>query len=178
MTSTAIDIRRAGDDDAHELALLAESTFRDAFAAVNTAADMQAHCAATYAADIQLAEIRDTRRETWVVDAGGQLVAYTQLRLDAVSPLISGERPIEIQRFYVSASHHGRGLAHTLMQFVLDRTAAIGSAPVWLGVWERNPRAIAFYRKWGFEVVGGQTFKLGSDPQRDLVMCRLEQSTG
>jgi RimJ/RimL family protein N-acetyltransferase len=43
---------------------------------------------------------------------------------------------------------------------------------VWLGVWERNPRAIAFYRKFGFVEVGDKVFPLGTDPQRDIVMAR------
>ncbi len=41
---------------------------------------------------------------------------------------------------------------------------------LWLGVWEHNPRAVAFYRKKGFRVVGDHVFQLGSDPQRDLIM--------
>jgi diamine N-acetyltransferase len=41
---------------------------------------------------------------------------------------------------------------------------------VWLGVWERNARAIAFYEKHGFIVIGEQPFMLGLDEQRDLVM--------
>jgi ribosomal protein S18 acetylase RimI-like enzyme len=43
---------------------------------------------------------------------------------------------------------------------------------VWLGVWERNPKAIAFYKKFGFREVGAHVFPLGSDPQRDVVMAR------
>jgi hypothetical protein len=39
-------------------------------------------------------------------------------------------------------------------------------------VWERNPRAIRFYGKYGFRPVGDQTFVLGTDPQRDLVLER------
>jgi len=121
---------------------------------------------------LQLAEIRESGRETWVAEADRRLVAYLQLRLDAESPLISGTRPVEIQRFYVDASHHGTGLAHQLMAHVLARAEAAGAATLWLGVWERNPRALAFYRKWGFDVVGEHIFKLGDDPQRDLVTRR------
>jgi len=169
---TPIQFRRARDADALELSALAERTFRDAFEAVNTAADMQAHCAATYSEAIQRAEIRRPGLETWVADADGRQIAYVQLRLDAVSPMIRCDRPIEIQRFYVDASRHGGGLAHALMEHVLARAEAAGFTTIWLGVWERNPRAIAFYRKWGFEAVGEQTFRLGHDPQRDLVMSR------
>ena len=168
----AIRIRRAKEDDALSLSLLAETTFRDAFVDLNTRANMELHCAMSYGQALQLAEIRDSSRETWVAEFDSRLVAYVQLRLDAVSPMISSERPVEIQRFYVDASHHGAGLAHQLMAHVLARAKAAGSATLWLGVWERNPRALAFYRKWGFDVVGELTFYLGDDPQRDFMMRR------
>jgi hypothetical protein len=108
----AIWIRRAEEDDALELSVLAERTFRAAFAESNTAANMQLHCATAYGHALQLAEIRESGRETWVAEADARLVAYVQLRFDATSPMISGERPVEIQRFYVDASHHAAGLAH------------------------------------------------------------------
>jgi diamine N-acetyltransferase len=174
---SAIRIRRAEDDDALALAVLAERTFRAAFAESNSPANMQLHCAANYGQALQLAEIRKPGRETWVAEAEKRLVAYVQLRLDAASSIVLGERPVEIQRFYVDASHHGTGLAHQLMAHVLARAAEVGSAQLWLGVWERNPRALAFYRKWGFDVVGEHIFKLGDDPQRDLLMRRNVQST-
>ncbi len=168
----AVRIRRAEENDALALSVLAERTFRAAFADTNTPANMQLHCARSYGQALQLAEIRDSGRETWVAESDSRLVAYVQLRLDAASPMISGERPVEIQRFYVAASHHGTGLAHELMAHVLARADVVGSAALWLGVWERNPRALAFYRKWGFDVVGEHAFKLGDDPQRDLIMRR------
>jgi GNAT superfamily N-acetyltransferase len=168
----AIRIRRAQEDDALELSVLAECTFRAAFSDFNTAANMQLHCAAHYSQARQLAEIRDPGRETWVAETDGRMVAYVQLRLDAASPMISGERPVEIQRFYMDASYHGSGLAQQLMAQVLARAEAAGAAPLWLGVWERNPRAVAFYRKWQFDVVGEHIFTLGEEPQRDLVMRR------
>ena len=47
-----------------------------------------------------------------------------------------------------------------------------GSTTAWLGVWEHNPRAIAFYRKWGFTPVGEHCFAVGDDPQRDVILER------
>jgi len=58
------------------------------------------------------------------------------------------------------------------MRASLQSLARRGLRGVWLGVWEHNPRALAFYRKFGFEAVGEQVFLLGNDPQRDLVMYR------
>jgi diamine N-acetyltransferase len=165
-------IRRADERDAPALSTLAEATFREAFAELNTAANMRLHCAASYGQALQLAEIRESNSETWVAELNSRLVAYVQLRLDAASPVILGGRSVEIRRFYVRASHHGTGLAHQLMTHVLARTDAAGYAVLWLGVWERNARALAFYGKWGFEVMGEHTFNVGDDPQRDLLMRR------
>src|ERR1700690_3295476 len=123
----AIQIRRAEEDDALELSVLAERTFRAEFAESNPAANMQLHCATTYGYALQLAEIRESSRETWVAEADARLAAYVQLRFDATSPMIPGERPVEIQRFYVDASHHGAGLAHRLMAHVVARVEAAGS---------------------------------------------------
>ena len=69
----------------------------------------------------------------------------------------------------VDAPWHGKGIAHALMDASLDEAAHRGAATVWLGVWERNARAIRFYGKRGFHDIGVQPFKLGSDLQHDRV---------
>src|SRR3984957_10755382 len=95
----ANEIMRAGEGNRQELSALAARPLRTGVAEWNTAADMQLHCATTYSHALQLAEIRESNRETWVAEAGARLVAYVQLRFDATSPLISGERPVETHRF-------------------------------------------------------------------------------
>jgi ribosomal protein S18 acetylase RimI-like enzyme len=72
----------------------------------------------------------------------------------------------------VARDCHGKGVAHDLMNACMDEMRFHRSDVVWLGVWERNPRAIAFYKKFGFLEVGVHVFPLGSDPQRDIVMSR------
>jgi ribosomal protein S18 acetylase RimI-like enzyme len=81
-------------------------------------------------------------------------------------------RPLEIVRIYACQEWLGRGVGPMLMQACLDEARQRGCDALWLDVWERNPRAIAFYRKWGFKVVGTQGFQLGSDMQTDLLMQR------
>jgi len=85
---------------------------------------------------------------------------------------VTGGAPLEIVRFYVDRPWHGRGVAQQLMEAAVNTARAAGARTLWLGVWERNPRAIAFYRKCGFQDVGTQTFVLGADHQRDLVLTR------
>lgn len=165
-------IRLATDRDAATLAEFAERTFRAAFAGANTAADMDEHCRRSYGEAVQAGEIRDPSRTTLLSFADDRLVGYGQLRQGTPPSCVVAARPAEIQRLYVDACQHGKGTAHALMAALLDRAIAGGADAAWLGVWERNPRAIAFYAKSGFSVVGEHVFMLGADPQRDLVLAK------
>ncbi len=166
-------IRRATADDAAALAALAERTFRDTFAAQNSAQNMDHHCRTHYGADIQASEIARADHVTLVVEAAGALIAYAQLRLAAAPACVPGKHPGEIQRFYVDQPWHGQGIAQALMAACLQALTEQGCDTVWLGVWEHNPRAIAFYCRHGFNEVGEHCFALGDDPQRDILLARV-----
>ena len=58
------------------------------------------------------------------------------------------------------------------MQACLEEAARRGCDTVWLSTWVRNPRGLAFYRKWGFVEAGKATFQLGADLQNDLLLQR------
>lgn len=166
-------LRPAGPADAAELSALAERTFRDTFATLNTAEDMDLHCASSYSPARQAAEIDDADMETVVAEAEGRLVAFAQVHRRAEPPAsLPPCRSIELRRFYVERGFHGTGLADALMARVFEGARAAGAEAVWLGVFEQNPRAIRFYERCGYAAVGSQVFVVGSDPQRDLVMLR------
>jgi diamine N-acetyltransferase len=165
-------IRPAVVPDAPWLATLAERTFRETYAAHNTPEDMERYVAEHFGPERQTAELRAERMITLVAEVDEQAAGYAQLGRGAAPPAVSGPEPMEVIRFYVDRPWHGRGLAYQLMAAAEDRARAGGARTLWLGVWERNPRAIAFYRKCGFTDVGTQTFVLGSDRQRDLVLAK------
>ena len=80
--------------------------------------------------------------------------------------------PLEVSRIYVLRRWHGRGVGPALMAECLRRASANGHDVAWLAVWQRAPQPLAFYRKWGFKIVGTATFQLGADVQDDYVMAR------
>jgi ribosomal protein S18 acetylase RimI-like enzyme len=166
-----VTIRRAVPADAVALAALAEQTFRAAFAADNNPDDMDAYCATAFSAVVQGAQVADPTIDTLVVADDGHLVAYAQLRPGA-PPGVDVHGPTELWRFYVDPALHGRGVAPQLMTAALEAARARHAATLWLGVWERNYRAQAFYRKYGFTDIGAHTFVLGTDRQTDLIMAR------
>jgi ribosomal protein S18 acetylase RimI-like enzyme len=165
---TTLTIRRATPADAAPLARVAERIFRETFGPDNRAEDIEAYVARAYGEEPQRRELEDPAGIALLVEDGGALIAFAQLRLTPDSP--HGE--IEITRFYVDHSQHGRGVAQALMAVVAETATALQATKVWLGVWERNARAIAFYVKCGFVDAGSQPFLLGSDLQTDRVMVR------
>ncbi|HJS47734.1 MAG TPA: GNAT family N-acetyltransferase [Gemmatimonadales bacterium] len=168
----AATIRIAEAGDAVPLAEFAERAFREAFGPDNRPADMDGYVAGSYGPARQAAELADPAIVTLLAEEGGALTGFVQLRHGPAPACVPGPATIEIWRFYVDRRWQGRGLAGALMDAALAAARARGGRLAWLAVWERNPRAQAFYRKCGFQVVGEQPFQLGADRQRDLVMAR------
>lgn len=156
--------------DAGMLADFGARTFRDAFGAQNDPHDMALFLRQTYGPEQQAAELRDPALHTLLAEEGGVLVGYAQLRAGPAPACVAGRQPMELQRIYVDGRWHGRGVAQRLMAGVLESGRERGADRIWLGVWEHNPRAQAFYRKLGFRDVGSQPFTLGTSRQTDRVM--------
>ena len=170
--SRDITIRRATIADAEPLAELGARTFRETFGADNSAENMALHLSEKFAPELQRRELTDASASMFVACAGEVIVGYALLRDGSHADCVTGRAPIEIERIYVDAPWHGSGAAAALMRACEDEARRRGAETMWLGVWERNPRAIRFYEKNGFRQVGTQPFMLGRDPQTDLVMER------
>jgi ribosomal protein S18 acetylase RimI-like enzyme len=171
-----ISIRRALVDDAQALSRLGAATFRDTFERDNTPGDMQLYLATAFTPERQAAEIADHASTLLVAEhhgepADAELVGYAHLVSGPAPGPVTGPAPLEIKRLYVSRSWHGKGVAQALMDAAIHAARTRGAKTLWLGVWERNPRAAAFYSKYGFERVGEQTFVLGTDTQTDWLLA-------
>lgn len=165
-------IRRAVAGDNALLAELGAQTFFDTFAACNTPQDMADYLAASFSPLKQAAELADPATVFLIAELDSAPIGYARLRSGPAPACVGGRAPIEIVRFYVRREWIGQGLAAQLMAACLRQAEQAGCDVIWLDVWEHNPRAIAFYRKWGFEQAGTQPFQLGSDLQTDLLMAR------
>ena len=172
MRDITIVVREATAADAPSLAAFGERTFRDAFAADNRPEDVEAYVSATYSPERQRTEIADPTLLTLVAERHETLVAYAQLCAGEAPACVSGPAPMELMRFYVDRPWHGRGVAHTLIAAVIEAAVSRRAQTLWLGVWERNARAIAFYTRSGFRDVGSHDFLLGTDHQTDRIMAR------
>ncbi len=171
-TGSALAVRTAKSADAGALAVFAEETFRATFAPFNTVSDMDEYCSRCYGEAIQRAEILDPDISTFLCEIGGELAGYAQIGWNSRFKGIEDPSQAEIKRIYVKAEWQGRGVSHELMNHVLAAADSRGVGTVWLGVWEKNPKAVTFYRKFDFYEAGEHVFMLGQDRQRDIVLNR------
>jgi GNAT superfamily N-acetyltransferase len=169
---TDIATRTATIADAPRLSAFARRVFEATFAADNDPGDMAQYIAAAFTPEAQQRELEDAARTCLLIEHDGAIVAYAMLRTGSSETCVPAAAPVEIERFYVDPAWHGTGLAARLMDAALDTARARGGDVVWLGVWERNPRAIRFYARCGFTDVGAHPFVLGRDVQTDRVMMR------
>lgn len=160
--------RVASTDDAKTLTEVGITTFKDTFAAANTAENLKAYLEKTFSID-QIAKELEDRRCTFILLYDGERIAgYAKMRVD--NSIDNGLRKIEIERLYAIREYIGKKAGKALMQTCLDFANRENYDIVRLGVWEHNSRAIAFYEQWGFRTIGAHPFLLGDDVQTDLIM--------
>jgi diamine N-acetyltransferase len=177
MTAVKLTIRPATIDDAPALSRLEASTFRETFERENTPDDMARYLAEAFTPAQQAAELADPASLVLLAEhqdevGHAELVGYAHLGPGPAPDAVRGPSPLELKRLYVARAWHGRRVAQALMDAAIDAARVRGAQTLWLGVWERNPRAIAFYTKYGFVRVGEHTFVLGGDRQTDWLLVR------
>ncbi len=167
-----LEIRRASEADAETLTQLGKMTFIETFAKDNSQENMDHYVANTFRIDLQLSEIRDPKRMIEIAWLDGSAVGFLHLFESQADPCVQGLEPLEILRLYVDSRCHGKGVGAALMERILELARSESFSTLWLGVWENNLRAQAFYKKYGFIVKGKHVFHLGKDEQTDLIMAR------
>jgi ribosomal protein S18 acetylase RimI-like enzyme len=167
-----ITIRKGTVEDAALLSELGARTFSETFAADNTPEDLAAYLESAFNVSQQTAELTDPGSTILIAEVDGSAAGYAILHDGEPEQGVEGTNPIELARLYVAREWLGRGLGHHLMRACVEEARQAGYQTLWLGVWERNPRAQSFYRKWNFRPVGEHMFRLGSDLQRDILMER------
>ncbi len=158
-------VRPAGPQDVESYRVAAERFFRETYGHdAHHATIMDRHCADTFAAGIIAAQLSDPDATSLIAELGSATVGLAQWRSDGDA--------IELVRLYVDRICHGTGLGQALMAAVVAEATRRGKRSLFLGVWDQNERAIAFYRRQGFVVTGTVDFQLAGAAQTDLSMRR------
>ncbi len=167
----AWQLRRATADDAEALALIGAATFLESYAGHLPGRDIVDHCRTRHAAALYAEWAERDDHALWLVEAeGGAPVGY---QVVAPAEYIPDARPgdLELKRIYLLRSLHGIGAARTLMDEGIAWAKARGARRLLVALWEGNGRAMAFYRRVGFEPIGERPFTVGGTTYTDPLLA-------
>lgn len=165
-----MNIEKATIEDIDLLLELGKTTFAQTFAADNTPDNMAAYMNRAFTLEKLKSELEHPNSEFYLVRIDEEAIGYLKVNTASAQTEPQPHDTLEIERIYVLKDFYGQGIGLKLLEkaIVIAREKHLKS--IWLGVWERNHRALGFYEKNGFQVFGQHVFKMGTDDQTDLMM--------
>ena len=166
-----IEIKLVKPEDVLELQKISIQTFLETFGAVNSALDMKQYLdKAMNVAQLER-ELKEKASQFYFALQNQEVIGYLKINIGVAQTEPIDKNAFEIERIYVVKNHLGKHVGKLLFDFAIDLAKKLNKNKVWLGVWEKNERAINFYQKNGFITFDSHLFKLGSDIQTDLLMA-------
>jgi len=170
-----VELKKASQADIVELQIIGRQTFFETFADCNTEENMQKYLSESYSFDQLINEISNAKSEFYLATLNNKTIGYLKINFDQAQTEFKDKQALEIERIYVLKEFQGKIIGQLLYDQAFQIAQRINAQYVWLGVWEKNTRAINFYSKNGFVGFDKHIFKLGDDEQTDILM-RLELS--
>ena len=159
--------------DADTLLELSLSTFLDFFGPpVNEQKNIEAYTSVAFTPEKVLSELNNPDSQFYFAKDGDEIAGYIKLNLNSAQNEFKDPNAVEVERIYVARAHHKKQIGSQLISFAINTALDKNLNYIWLGVWDQNYRAISFYERNGFSVVGSHDFVLGDDVQTDLLMKR------
>lgn len=159
-------------DDLHELQTISIVTFTETFKDQNSPEHLKAYLDEAYDLDKLKKELKNPSSRFYFIYVDQQVAGYLKLNTDAAQTEPMGADSLEVERIYVKKAFQRYGLGKQLLNKAFEMAVEQSKKRIWLGVWEENANAIAFYRKKGFVQTGTHSFYMGDDEQVDLIMVK------
>jgi ribosomal protein S18 acetylase RimI-like enzyme len=167
-------VRRAQSEDADRLALVGACTFLETFAGVLDGSAIIAHCQKEHSQDAYVRYL-EANSIAWLAECvpGGAPVGFALLGSSSLPGSSADGSDLELKRIYALSRFHGAGVGAALMQSAVEYAKSRQAQRLLLGVYAGNERAIAFYRKQGFEPIAKRLFRVGSRDYDDIVFAKV-----
>ncbi len=167
----SVTYRLATAADGQVLAAVGRRCFAETFGPHFPAADMTLHLDRSFGSDGLPADLHDPACRVRMAEEEDEVAGYLKL-MPMDLPVEHPAHSLEIRQLYILTPWQGEGVAAALMDWAIGAARESGAPALFLSVWEKGARAIAFYRKHGFEIAGSAPFTLGASVMVDPVMRR------
>lgn len=166
----SIQIKKVSLSDIRKLQKLGRETFFETFAESNSADNMKMYLEEAFSDRKLRSELENPNSKFYFAESEGEPIGYLKVNFGDSQTEQKKASSFEIERIYVLKDYHGKTVGQLLFEKAIQLAHEKQVDFVWLGVWEKNPRAISFYKKNGFAEFGRHIFKLGDDEQTDIMM--------
>ena len=163
-------IRKVEIADVEVLAKIAKQTFRETFAHDNMEEQLQEYFEEAYNLRVLSTELEDPDSETYFIMHEEEIAGFLKVNWGNAQTERELENAFEIQRLYVLQTYQGFGLGKQLFEFALEHAEKNAFSWAWLGVWEHNTKAQAFYNRYGFEKFSQHRFMVGQKVDTDWLL--------
>ncbi|GMK37161.1 spermidine/spermine N(1)-acetyltransferase [Paenibacillus sp. CCS19] len=168
-----IDIKKCSIDDLSILQEISIETFTDTFRDHNSPDNMTAYLDKAFNLPQLEQELSNAASAFYFIYFNNEIAGYLKINTNEAQTEPMGDDSLEIERIYVRMIYQKQGLGKYLIDKAIEIASDFNKKKVWLGVWERNERAIAFYAKLKFVQTGAHAFYMGDEEQIDFIMTRL-----
>ncbi|MDN7242397.1 GNAT family N-acetyltransferase [Planococcus sp. N028] len=168
----AKNIKKCTLEDLHELQAISIETFTETFEEQNSPEHLNAYLERAYNLNQLEQELTNHSSQFFFVYLDQEVAGYLKVNTEEAQSEAMGDDSLEVERIYVKKKFQKHGLGKHLMNKALEIAMEQKKKKIWLGVWEDNKNAIAFYQKKGFVQTGSHSFFMGDDEQVDLIMTK------
>ncbi|OJE18294.1 N-acetyltransferase [Bacillus toyonensis] len=166
------NIEKCTLEDIQKLQEISHETFNETFKHQNSPENMNNYLEKAFNLKQLEKELSNTSSQFFFVYFNNEIAGYLKVNTDDAQSEEMGDESLEIERIYIKGSFQRHGLGKYLLNNAIEIAIAQNKKNIWLGVWEKNENAIAFYKKIGFVQAGSHSFYMGNEEQIDLIMIK------
>ncbi|MEZ4884939.1 MAG: GNAT family N-acetyltransferase [Chitinophagales bacterium] len=172
MTLEQIQFLQLTLEDVGELTKISRSTFFNTFSEQNTPANMQEYLDLAFNEKRLASELNNQNSTYYFAKVGRETVGYAKINWGMAQTDLKENDGMELERIYVLKKYQGKKVGKKLLTHIIEIAENKGMTYLWLGVWEKNEKAIQFYKHFGFTICGSHPFQVGNELQVDYIMKR------
>jgi ribosomal protein S18 acetylase RimI-like enzyme len=158
------------EQDINELKTICSKTFEDTFLPFNPALTIQKYISTKFNEEQLKTELKNPYSKFYFAEIDERNVGYLKINFGSAQTEKNYKESMEIERIYVLSEYHGKGVGQSLLDYSIKIAKNNNVKYIWLGVWEKNKRAVRFYEKNGFVKFDDHIFMMGDKKQSDIIM--------
>ena len=155
-----MSIRKASPQDAEVISSIGKTSFEQAHPQAAPPDILSTYLANKFDAKTIEQELSDDKNLFHVVSYNLSEVGFSKIQFDVENSFVSASRIAKLERLYLLQEVHGKRIGQLFYEYIEELAISEGQSGFWLTVWVNNFRAIRFYEKNGFTIVGETQFSL------------------